>query len=66
HRRIHGCRYPQRELDRQCPSCIVLLRRGQEGDYRPIPDAEAWFETAWAEFRSGAIFDHNYGHEHRE
>jgi hypothetical protein len=24
---------------------------------RPIPEADAWFETAWASFRSGAIFD---------
>jgi succinate dehydrogenase/fumarate reductase flavoprotein subunit len=23
---------------------------------RPIPEADAWFETAWASFRSGAIF----------
>ncbi|MBN1977407.1 MAG: hypothetical protein JW918_08395, partial [Anaerolineae bacterium] len=24
---------------------------------RPIPEADAWFETAWASFRSGEIFD---------
>jgi succinate dehydrogenase/fumarate reductase flavoprotein subunit len=24
---------------------------------RPIPEADAWFETAWASFRSGKIFD---------
>jgi succinate dehydrogenase/fumarate reductase flavoprotein subunit len=25
-------------------------------DRRPIPEADAWFETAWASFRSGEIF----------
>ena len=24
---------------------------------RPIPQADAWFETAWASFRSGEVFD---------
>ena len=24
---------------------------------RPIPEADAWFETAWASFRSGEIYD---------
>lgn len=24
---------------------------------RPIPDADAWFETTWARFRSGGIFE---------
>jgi len=24
---------------------------------RPIPATDAWFETAWAGFRSGAIYD---------
>jgi hypothetical protein len=23
---------------------------------RPIPEADAWFETAWASFRSGEIY----------
>jgi succinate dehydrogenase/fumarate reductase flavoprotein subunit len=26
-------------------------------DRRPIPQAEAWFETAWARFRRGEIYD---------
>jgi succinate dehydrogenase/fumarate reductase flavoprotein subunit len=26
-------------------------------DRRPIPEADAWFETAWASFRSGEIFE---------
>jgi hypothetical protein len=26
-------------------------------DRRPIPPSEAWFETAWANFRNGEIFD---------
>lgn len=26
-------------------------------DRRPIPDTDAWFETAWAQFRSGEIYD---------
>ena len=24
---------------------------------RPIPDCDAWFETTWAEFRSGEVFN---------
>jgi hypothetical protein len=24
---------------------------------RPMPQADHWFETAWARFRSGAIYD---------
>jgi hypothetical protein len=23
---------------------------------RPVPEAEPWFETTWAEFREGRIF----------
>ena len=26
-------------------------------DCRPIPESEAWFETAWASFRNGEIYD---------
>jgi len=26
-------------------------------DRRPIPETNAWFETAWADFRTGKIFD---------
>ncbi len=26
-------------------------------DRRPIPDTDTWFETAWAQFRSGAIYE---------
>jgi hypothetical protein len=26
-------------------------------DRRPVPRAEAWFETAWARFRRGEIYD---------
>ncbi|MBN2477158.1 MAG: FAD-binding protein [Pirellulales bacterium] len=26
-------------------------------DRRPLPKTDAWFETAWAHFRSGAIYD---------
>jgi succinate dehydrogenase/fumarate reductase flavoprotein subunit len=26
-------------------------------DRRPIPEADAWFETAWASFRSGEIYE---------
>jgi len=27
-------------------------------DRRPIPESNLWFETAWAEFRDGRIYDH--------
>ncbi len=26
-------------------------------DRRPLPQAEAWFETAWAQFKEGRIYD---------
>ena len=26
-------------------------------DRRPIPETNAWFETAWAEYRAGGIYD---------
>ncbi len=26
-------------------------------DRRPIPESKLWFETAWAEFRDGRIYD---------
>ena len=26
-------------------------------DRRPIPESDVWFETAWARFRSGAVYD---------
>ena len=27
------------------------------GERRPLPDSDTWFETAWARFRSGEVYD---------
>ena len=32
-------------------------------DRRPIPPSDAWFETAWASFRNGEIFDPKFMEE---
>jgi hypothetical protein len=26
-------------------------------DRRPLPESDTWFETAWARFRSGEVYD---------